>query len=394
MNSRGHHCPKIKRTATIRNTGLTNRFLFKRLAMYQTKLPAILLLLSAAILCPLMSTPVLGQVEQTAGLTLQDPIALSSPTVTSANPLAPKAIRLHLWDGTVVGGELTFDKIDVVTQYGALQIPIANIVQFRPGLDSFPTIDARINQWVQQLGDRDFATRENAHRELSSMGLQLKLAINKFDDGGSAERKKHLTEIRQEIEQLLDEESMSNDDSLPLIRLDTIVTNDFTIVGKIQQESFPILTKHGALEVGIADIQKGDRTWLTQAPTARKTAEIKGNSFFQTNPTTTGIRVNRGDRISIRSDGTVSWSNWGSISSTPDGITNQGQWNGINCGKLIARIGKSGKNIEVGTKADFVANSSGVLYLGIAMQDNYANQKGYNWPGQYQAKLSVQPAKR
>jgi len=291
----------------------------------------------------------------------------------------------------VVGGDVTLEHIDVATQFGALRVPIANIVRFRPGLDSFPEVDARIKGWVKQLGDRDFATRENAHRKLSNMGLQLQSEIVKFDDGGSAERKKHLAEIRQEIEQLLDEETLTDSITAPLIRLDTIETDDFTIVGKIQQQSFAIATKHGSLEIGIADIQMGDRTWLTRSPLVRKTVEVQGNSFFQNSPTSTGLRVNRGDRISIRADGNVNWANWGNISCTPDGITNQGQWNGINCGKLVARIGKSGKVIEVGKRGEFVASTSGVLYLAIAMQDNYANQNGYNWPGEYRAKISVQP---
>ena len=396
----GRESTKMQRYQNVNHK--TFLFPFKSQVMDQSMKTSLLILLATLIGCQLIPISIFGQrpldvpspTKQEPVVDQQEPVDPDSPPSTPIAPLPPTAVRLHLWDGTVVGGNVTFEQIDVATQFGSLRIPIANIVRFRPGLDSFPAVDARIKKWIEQLGDRDFATREQAHRELSRMGLQLKSQISKFDDGGSAERKKHLAEIRQEIEQLLDEDSMSDSNSAPLIRQDTIETSDFTIVGKIQQESFTIVTKHGALEVGIADIKMGDRTWLTQAPTLRKTVEVKGNSFFQTEPTPSGLRVNRGDRISIRAAGTVSWANWGSISSTPDGITNQGQWNGINCGKLIARIGKSGKNIAVGSQAEFVATSSGVLYLAVAMQDNYASQKGYNWPGEYRAKISVQPASR
>ena len=396
----GRESTKMQRYKNVNHK--TSFFSIKSQVMYQSIKTSLFVLLAALIGCQLIPSSSFGQrplevpssTQQEPVVDQQESVDPDGPPSTPIEPLPPTAVRLHLWDGTVVGGNVTFEQIDVATQFGSLRIPIANIVRFRPGLDSFPAVDVRIKKWVEQLGDRDFATREQAHRELSRMGLQLKSEIKKFDDGGSAERKKHLAEIRQEIEQLLDEDSMSDSNSAPLIRQDTIETADFTIVGKIQQESFTLVTKHGALEVGIADIKMGDRTWLTQAPTLRKTVEVKGNSFFQTDPTTSGLRVNRGDRISIRADGKVVWSNWGSISSTPDGITNQGQWNGINCGKLIARIGKSGKNIEVGRQAEFVATGSGVLYLAVAMQDNYASQKGYNWPGEYQAKVSVQPASR
>ena len=123
-----------------------------------------------------------------------------------------------------------------------------------------------------------------------------------------------------------------------------------------------------------------------------KTVEIQGNAFFQTTPKTTRIHVNKGDRIRIRASGTVQWATWGNISSSPTGITNQGNWKNFNCGALLARIGTGDAYENVGTKTEFVAKSSGVLQLGIAMRDNYAQQEHYQWPGSYNAKIMITPA--
>jgi hypothetical protein len=37
-----------------------------------------------------------------------------------------------------------------------------------------------------------------------------------------------------------------------------------------------------------------------------------------------------------------------------------------------------------------VAKTNGTLYFAIAMQNQYANQ-GYNYPGQYNVRVKVQP---
>jgi hypothetical protein len=58
---------------------------------------------------------------------------------------------------------------------------------------------------------------------------------------------------------------------------------------------------------------------------------------------------------------------------------------------LCIRVGSEGEIIKVGADGEFVAKKSGVLYLGIAMQDNYLNNN-YKWTGEYQVKLRVTPA--
>ena len=103
--------------------------------------------------------------------------------------------------------------------------------------------------------------------------------------------------------------------------------------------------------------------------------------------------MNKGDRITIRAEGTVDWTNWSNTSS-PEGLQNQGNWNGIACGALCARVGKSGKIVKIGSKESFVAKKSGVLYLAIAMKDNYANNNSYRWEGEFKTRVLVQPAQK
>lgn len=310
-------------------------------------------------------------------------------------PLGRKFIRFHMWDGSIVGGDVTVDKIDIETEFGTLQVPIEKISKFIPGLNSIPKLNDRITRLVAGLGDKNFDVREKSHRELAAMGIQIQHEIQKFDDGGSVERKKHLEEIKREIaeqaEELDDFNIGTRED--PLLRGDKIVTEDFSIVGKILQEDFTMSSKFGELSVNLSDIKKADRSFQEVKTEVRKTIEVDGAAFFQNDPVSTKIRVNRGDKVLIRATGIVQWTNW-STSSGPDGISNQGQWQGMNCGCLAARIGDSSNYIKIGTKGEFTAKQSGVLYLGVAMRDNFANNNGYRWEGKYSTKVLVKPVEK
>jgi len=125
----------------------------------------------------------------------------------------------------------------------------------------------------------------------------------------------------------------------------------------------------------------------------RKTVSVDGTNLAQRTFKNTGIRVQAGDKISLKADGSIVMSPWGSNASAgPDGAPNYGWYvpNQIPGGSLIARIGDKGSVFKVGRQSNFVAKSSGVLQLAIGMQNEYANE-GYAYPGQYTVKLRVDP---
>jgi hypothetical protein len=318
----------------------------------------------------------------------------SSPmleTDATANPPGPREVRLQLWDGSILTGDLGIDSIHIDTKFGMLEVPVSNIQYLRPGLESIPELNEKLKNLVEQLGDKEFQAREQAHRELLAMGVSIRNQLRTFNDGGSAERKKHLQTLTEEIEELAEDEDPAQTANSSLDVEDSITTGDFTIVGRIRENEFSLKTKYGDLQIKLKDIRSGDRTWGVTASAVRKAVDIDATAFFQREPAKTRIRVKAGDRISIKASGSVNWASWGNMTSTPEGIGNQGQWNGMNCGALAARIGKNGDVIKVGEKAEFVAKVSGELFLGVAMQDNFANQEGYQWNGKYTARIVVEP---
>lgn len=329
--------------------------------------------------------------QETDGAT--EPAAESDPV--SPAPVAepqPREVRLRLWDGTVITGDLGRESLHVQTRFGRLEVPVRDIVLLTPGLKSLPELKARIDLAVEQLGDRDFQVRQRALQELGTMGHPLLEYLGAATDGGSAERKKNLQAI---LEQLQDDRATAEEEdpesvlASALTLEDSVTTAEFTIVGTIEEQEFRVQTRFGELQVRLADVRQADRTWLRQNRVVQKSVEVDARDFFQTTPAETGIRISRGDRIRIRATGSVAWVSWGNITSSPEGITNQGQWESMNCGMLAARIGKKGPYLPIGSEESFVAEQDGELVLAIAMNEGLAGQQGYEWTGNYKVKISV-----
>jgi len=92
----------------------------------------------------------------------EEPI-IDSAAVGEAQSIGKKYVRFHMWDGAVVGGDVSVDRLLVQTEFGTLEIPIEKLRSFYPGLDSFPERKRMIDTLVEQLGDRDYGVREEAH---------------------------------------------------------------------------------------------------------------------------------------------------------------------------------------------------------------------------------------
>ena len=314
-----------------------------------------------------------------------------------AAPVDPKVIRIHLMDGSVISGELTIEEITVETDFGKLIVPITSINSFKPGLDSYPHLADSVNGLIEKLGSDDYQTREQAHKDLGKMGLKVKMELERFKNDENAERKRHVEQILKEFESLAEEQADGDDEeAAPVepvwLRDDTVVTNRFTAIGKIEPKSFTMNSKYGPLTVKLADVRMMDRESGAKE-TVRRKLSVPGSNLVQAGFKNSGVRVEAGDKITITADGSIVMSPWGSnMNSGPDGGQNYVWYvnNKIPGGALMAKIGSSGEEFKVGSKHSFVAKRSGVLQFAIAMQAQYA-QQGYSYPGQYNVKVRVDP---
>jgi hypothetical protein len=311
--------------------------------------------------------------------------------------LGPKFIRLHLLDGSVISGDLSVSEIEVETAFGKLVVPIDRIRSMTPGLDSYPKVLAEVEGLIQNLGADDYKTREQAHKDLAAKGIRIQKELERFANDENAEIKRHVGEILKEIEaQASESEEFDEEEdaaaSQPWIRADTVVTTDFTVVGKVSPKEFEVASKYGPLTIALADVARGERDSGAREA-FRRTVTVAGQNIAQRSFKTSGVRVQAGDKITVRAEGNIIMSPWGGNAATgPDGASNYGWYvpNDIPGGALVARIGEKGQIFKVGRQATFVAKSSGVLQFAVGIQPEYANE-GYQYPGEYRVKLKVEP---
>lgn len=331
---------------------------------------------------------VLGSLLLTATLLADDP---------ATQPAAPKAeasrtIRLHLMEGSVVTGRLSIEAVTVETPYGKLDIPVSQIVSITPGLDSHPEERKKIGRLILQLGSNNASERETAQRTLTEMGHLIHGELARYASDEDAERRTRIQKILADLEEADVDDDGDPSGARPWISQDTVETTMFTVVGKIMPQAFDVQTQFGPLNVSINDIRRGERE-TDQKPEIRKSVVVNGGHIVQLNMVSAGIRLNRGDKVSVTADGKLVMSPWGNnVTSSPEG-SEQFQWfvpNQIPGGALVARIGSSGKVFKIGSKNNFVSSRAGMLYLGIAMNPQFASQD-YNYPGEYNVKIRVNP---
>lgn len=323
-----------------------------------------------------------------------DEAAIEVPRVPVV-PLGPSFIRLHLQDGSVISGDLSVAEISVETQFGNLVVPIAKLRSFTPGLDSNAKAAATIEALVDKLSSDDFKTREQAHKDLAAMGIRVQRELEQHTVTDNAELKRHLSEILKEIGEAAEEASddeQANGVSKPWIRLDTVVTTDFTVLGKVEPPEFTVASKYGPLKISLGDIARAERESGTRE-SLRKSLTVSGNSLAQRGFKGSGIRVQAGDKIILKAEGNVVLTPWGSnAQSSPDGMPNYGWYvaNQIPCGALVGRIGEKGQVMKLGRSLTFVAKTTGILQLAIGMSDGQAGE-GNQFPGEYKVNIRVIP---
>jgi hypothetical protein len=311
-------------------------------------------------------------------------------------PLPPRYMLLKLLDGSLIAGELSVNEIQVKTEFGELTVPVAKIKSFTPGLDSNAKAAADLKAKLKDLESDDYATREQAHKDLAAMGPKIAKQLAPFAASENAEVKRHVGEILKDFEQQAEEasedEAGDNQADEAWINQDTIETTDFTVLGKISPAEFKMASKYGPLTIGLGEIVQASRP-TDEREGIRRSVAIPGQNLAQRSFKATGVRVQDGDRVTIMSSGNITMSPWGSnASSGPDGMPNYGWYvNGsIPGGALVYRIGDKGQIHKAGSRVSFIAKTSGTLQLAVGMTPEYANE-GYNFPGEYKARIKVDP---
>src|SRR5579872_310036 len=218
------------------------------------------------------------------------PVANTGARSGAAQNGGSRTMRLHLMEGSVVTGKLSTDTVTVETAFGKLEVPVANIVSFTPGLDSHPEEGKRIGRLIQQLGSNGAAERDAAQRTLTDMGKSIQPELARYAADDDTERRTRIQKILAELEEAEDEDDLEPLAAKPWLAQDSVETTLFTVVGRISPQTFDVQTQFGPLKVAIGDIRRGERE-LDLKPEIRKTIGVTGENLIQLNMQTSGVRV-------------------------------------------------------------------------------------------------------
>ncbi|MCC7192047.1 MAG: hypothetical protein IT444_04610 [Phycisphaeraceae bacterium] len=316
--------------------------------------------------------------------------AADAQTTRPADSASSGLVTFNLMDGSIISGTLGVKEIPIDTDFGALVVPVSKIISVTPGLDSHTDFQANFAKLVEKLGSQEVTERDAAQKALIRMGPSLRNELVRYQATADPERKLRINAI---LEEFNDDVSVDEDEPQPaaVIRLDMIQTADFTIVGRIVPKSFAVTSNYGQLTVKLSDIRNASRNISKGVEEINKSLSVDGSNLVQLRFKESGIKVSKGDRITVKADGTLVMTPWGSdAQSTPDGAPNYGWYiqNQIPMGMLIAKIGKSGSVFKVGSNNTFTAEQSGELQFAIAMHQGYASN---SFPGKYNVKIKVRP---
>ncbi len=320
--------------------------------------------------------------------------ATTEPMPIIKKTFPPGTVRVHLHDGSMITGIFADKTIEVETEFGVLKVPLDQITSLTPGLDSQTGRMEMLKKLIEELGDKSYSVRDKAEKKLMLMGAKIREELERNRRDENAERRTRVQKILAAIDEL-EEDGPSigegNGDSQPWRRLDTVVTQQFTLAGQIKQKEFELVSKYGKLKISLADIRRVERP-STARSSYRRSVEVAGTNIAPRQYKNSHIVVQAGDRVSIRADGVLKMTPWGSSAmSTPDGAPNYGWYINakIPSGALVMRIGSKGTPTKVGSRHTFTATKAGTLYFAIGMNASQANS---SFPGTYKLKVSVQPA--
>ncbi len=315
----------------------------------------------------------------------------------SRDPLALKSadaalMQFYLMDGSMVSGKFQLKEVELQTDFGLLKIPVESLLGFAPGLSSHPLSRNKIQSLIATLGESEVEKRESAIETLIQLGPGIKPEVDRVLKAGGeqlkAKLKTGLEELQNELEQSEPEET--GDVRVSLAEGDAVETANFTAVGHIVPQSFVVVSPYGDLKLKLADICRAQRETAAKSE-FRKSIKVNGVSNLVTKEfADSGIRVQKGDRITVSADGQINMTSAGQeAKSSPDGAMSFDWYvpEKILGGALVAKIG-NGEVQKIGSKNTFVAERSGLLRFGIAMSEQFTDEP---FAGAYNVRIRVAP---
>lgn len=177
-----------------------------------------------------------------------------SEALSSAPPSVPGQFEARFVDRSALKLIVRDEKVELVTPYGKLLIPLSDITRIELGVRVPAELTKRIDPLIAQLGHEDFEKREAAGAELARLGDRAAPALRKALASDTPEIARRARELLQKLQERKDGEEETD---APRPEHDVIHTRNSTIAGAITAASMKVTTtQFGEVELKLADVRE------------------------------------------------------------------------------------------------------------------------------------------
>jgi len=288
--------------------------------------------------------------------------------VASQVDVSNKPVEVRFANGSSVLMVLLQDNIEIITEFGKLKIPPAEIRSIDFGVHLPDVVRTQIDKALQQLASSNYKERESAMKQLVDLGPQAYLALYHTTRGKDQEAVKRAQIAMKTIAQKV---------PARLLRLreeDRIRTTKFTIVGRIVTPAIKARAEYFG-ELSLRPSQLLGIRWLEGSGATEVTVDAAKYGSAHDQWMDTGIRLEPHLKVKITATGQVDVAPQqnGQYISGPAGLGQEvglpvrfvGRGQSLRCGALMGRIGETGTPFLIGDLYNSMPSGEGKLYLHI-----------------------------
>jgi hypothetical protein len=289
-------------------------------------------------------------------------------------PSASPEFELRLADETLIRATMAAATLEVKTEYGTLKVPVKDIRRIQVGFRYPEGVLSKAQGYVEDLGNSDFKTREEAQKALIALGEyavpSCKAALKNKD-------KEVVTRVEAVLKTLT--EKLTEEKMNPKLK-DFLETAEFTFEGVIETSSLKVTTKFfGDSTVKLADLRTVKAIGV---PGVGGNLKVDAAIYGKPNDATwmdTGIEIRAERAMEVTATGQVDlWPQQpGGYLTNADANPRQGNVSlpigpgggslSVPAGMLLGKIGENGTVIQLGSNYKSQrAGTTGKLYLKIA----------------------------
>jgi hypothetical protein len=274
-------------------------------------------------------------------------------------------------NGSTVRMSILQEKIDVMTRYGKLSVPLTEIQRIEFGVHLPADVAKQVDEALAKLASVQYAEREEGSRELTALGASAYCALVRAQKSSDQEVARRAEKIVADIRARVPEKELRSRED------DVLVTPGFTIVGRIVSPALRGKSEYfGQVQLQLSQMRQLKHLQRTGEIQVAVDASQYGSAHGQWMDS--GISVENGTTLIITASGTIDIypQSPGQYLSTPKGYGNIALAAGARvvptpvnlrnyAGALFGRVGDAGDAFYIGDRFEGPAGREGRLYLHI-----------------------------